>query len=173
MLMGCVANFFGAGSETVRVSIGWLMYTMAAFPDVQEKIQKEILEILGSGRKPDYQDQKSMPFTQAVILEILRWRTILPLNIFRYTLADTHVAVYGIPAGTIVMANFWAVHHDPRHWKDPESFKPERFLTSDGKSVVKSPDYMPFSIGKVITTQTLCLHCNSHLDGFRLGKYLL
>ncbi|GBO00286.1 Cytochrome P450 2U1 [Araneus ventricosus] len=83
MLMGCVADIFGAGSETVRVSIGWLMYTMAAFPDVQEKIQKEILEILGPGRKPDYQDQKSMPFTQAVILETLRWRTILPLNILR------------------------------------------------------------------------------------------
>ncbi|GBM39901.1 hypothetical protein AVEN_250222-1 [Araneus ventricosus] len=87
------------------------------------------------------------------------------------TLADTHVAGYDIPAGTLVMANFWAVHHDPRHWKDPESFKPERFLTSDGKSVVKSPHYMPFSIGKVITIQTLCLHCSSHLD-YKLERNL-
>ncbi|GBM39902.1 hypothetical protein AVEN_250223-1 [Araneus ventricosus] len=83
VLVGCVADVFGAGSESVRVSIGWLMYTMAAFPDVQKKIQKEILEIIGPGRNPDYQDQKSMPFTQAVILEIFRWITIVPLNIFR------------------------------------------------------------------------------------------
>ncbi|GBN20874.1 Vitamin D 25-hydroxylase [Araneus ventricosus] len=121
---------------------------MAAFPDVQEKTQKEILEIIGPDRNPDYQDQKSMPFTQAVMLEVMRWRTTVPLNVLRYTLADTHVAGYDIPAGTIVMGNLWAVHHDPRHWKDPESLKPERFLTSDGNNVVKSPHYMPFSIGK-------------------------
>ncbi|CAL1272913.1 unnamed protein product [Larinioides sclopetarius] len=148
VLIGCVSDVFGAGSETVRVSVGWLMYTMAAFLDVQEKIQKEILEVVGPDRNPDYQDQKLMPFTQAVILEVLRWRTTVPLNVLRYTLADTNVSGYDIPAGTIVIANFWAVHHDPKHWEDPESFEPERFLAPDGKSVVKSPHYMPFSVGK-------------------------
>ncbi|CAL1272909.1 unnamed protein product [Larinioides sclopetarius] len=148
VLLGCVSDIFGAGSETVRVSIGWLMYTMAGFPDVQEKVQKEILDVIGPDRNPEYQDQKLMPFSHAVMLEIMRWRTIVPLNILRYTLADTHVAGYDIPVGTIVMANFWAVHHDPKNWEDPDNFKPERFLTPDGKSVVKSPHYMPFSVGK-------------------------
>ncbi|GBN17586.1 Cytochrome P450 2J2 [Araneus ventricosus] len=148
VLLGCVSDIFGGGSETVRVSIGWLMYTMAAFPDVQKKVQKEILEVIGPDRNPEYQDQKSMPFSHAVLLEVMRWKSIVPLNVLRYTLADTNVAGYDLPAGTIVMANFWAVHHDPRHWEYPDSFKPERFLTPDGKSIVKSPHYMPFSIGK-------------------------
>ncbi|XP_055943157.1 cytochrome P450 2J4-like [Argiope bruennichi] len=148
VLLGCVSDIFGAGSETVRTSIGWLMYAMAAYPDVQKKVQKELLEVVGPERSPEYQDHKSLPFSYAVMLEVIRWKTIVPLNLLRYTLADTTVSGYDIPAGTIVMANFWAVHHDPRNWKDPESFKPERFLSSDGKSVVKSPHYMPFSVGK-------------------------
>ncbi|CAL1272910.1 unnamed protein product [Larinioides sclopetarius] len=147
-LVGLVTGLFSASTEIVRVSIEWLMYTMASFPDVQKKVQKEIFDVLGPERNPEYRDQKSMPFTHSVILEVMRWKSVVALNVLRYTIADTNVVGYDIPAGTIVMANFWAVHHDPRHWKDPENFEPERFLASDGKSIVKSPHYMPFSIGK-------------------------
>ncbi|CAL1297396.1 unnamed protein product [Larinioides sclopetarius] len=147
-LIGLMLGISGAGIEPVRTSIIWILYTMAGFLDVQEKVQKEILEVLGPDRNPKYQDQISMPFSHAVMLEVMRWQTIAPLNLLKYTLADTNVAGYDIPAGTIVMSNFWAVHNDPRYWKEPEKFKPERFLTPDGKSVVKPPHYMPFSIGK-------------------------
>ncbi|GBN03819.1 Cytochrome P450 2U1 [Araneus ventricosus] len=157
VLLGCISDIFGAGSETVRTSIGWIMYAMAGFLDVQEKVQKEILEVVGPDRNPEYQDQKSLPFCHAVMLEVIRWRTVVPLNLLRYTLADTNVAGFDIPAGTIVMGNLWAVHHDPRHWKDPDNFKPERFLAPDGKSVVKSPHYMPFSVGK--PCQFYCIDC--------------
>ncbi|GIY91471.1 cytochrome P450 2J2 [Caerostris extrusa] len=140
-------DLFGAGSETVRTSILWFIYCMAAFPDVQKRVQKEIMEVLGSERRPEYLDLKSMPYTHTVIMEIMRWKTIVPLNLMHCTVADTTVGGYDIPKGTIVIANFGNVHHDPRYWKEPEKFKPERFLSEDGKSIVKSSNFMPFSLG--------------------------
>ncbi|KFM67322.1 Cytochrome P450 2J2, partial [Stegodyphus mimosarum] len=147
-LKGCVFDLFGAGTETVRTTISWSLYIMAAFPDIQKKVQKEIMDILGTEKNPEFQIQKEMPYSHAVLLEIMRWKTIVPLNLLRYTLAATTVAGYDIPKDTIVMANIWASHHDPKVWDDPGSFKPERFLGQDGKSVIKPKHFLPFSVGK-------------------------
>ncbi|GFT37915.1 cytochrome P450 2J2 [Nephila pilipes] len=147
-LISNVLDIFAAGSETVRTSILWFVYSMAAFPEVQKKVQQEILEVLGTERNPEFLDMKCMPYTHAVILELMRWKTIVPLNIMHYTLADTKVGGYDIPKGTIVIANFWQAHNDLRYWDEPEKFKPERFLGKDGKTIVKSKYFMPFSVGK-------------------------
>ncbi|KAG8198890.1 hypothetical protein JTE90_015104 [Oedothorax gibbosus] len=61
---------------------------------------------------------------------------------------DTTIQGYKIHKGTTVTANFWAIHHDPNLWNDPDTFDPERFLSQDGKSVKKSPNFILFSLGK-------------------------
>ncbi|GFS30372.1 cytochrome P450 2D9 [Nephila pilipes] len=49
----------------------------------------------------------------------------------------------------MVLANLWSVHHNPKYWgNDAEIFRPERFLSEDGKRVIKSEHFIPFSIGK-------------------------
>ncbi len=55
---------------------------------------------------------------------------------------------YEIPKGTTVMPNLYAVHHDPRHWEEPEKFNPERFLDASGKLLPKPESWMPFSQGR-------------------------
>ncbi|GFY37620.1 cytochrome P450 2J2 [Trichonephila inaurata madagascariensis] len=102
----------------------------------------------GTERNPEFLDLKSMPYTHAVLLEQMRWKTIVPLNLIHYSLADTKVGGYDIPKDTMVMANFWQAHNDPRYWDEPEKFKPERFLSKDGRSVVQSKYFMGFSLGK-------------------------
>ncbi|XP_015919927.1 cytochrome P450 2J6 [Parasteatoda tepidariorum] len=141
-------DLFGAGSETVFTSILWCVYIMATYQDIQKRVQKEIMDVIGPDRMAELLDQKSMPFAHATIMEVLRWITIVPLNLLHYTTVDTTLGDYFIPRDTAVIANFWAVHHDPKYWNDPDVFKPERFLSEDGKSVVKPPNYMPFSLGK-------------------------
>ncbi|KAG8182695.1 hypothetical protein JTE90_017673 [Oedothorax gibbosus] len=148
ILVDTVLDLFAAGSETVRTTIQWCIYITAAYPEVQKRVQKELNDVLGRDRRPEFQDLRRLPYTNAVILEVMRWRTVVPINIMRYTVADTSVGGYHIPKNQIVMANFWAVHNDPSLWKDPETFKPERFLSADGKSVVKSGNLIPFSVGK-------------------------
>ncbi|GFY69207.1 vitamin D 25-hydroxylase [Trichonephila inaurata madagascariensis] len=149
VLEDMVGTFFGAGSETVRLTVDWLALTMAAYPEVQKKVQAEIDNVVGRERMPSWDEHEKLPYTEAVIMELLRWRTIIPINVLRYTLWDTTLNGYFIPKDSIVVANLWSVHHNPKYWgADAETFRPERFLTKDGKQVVKSEYFIPFSIGK-------------------------
>ena len=36
-----------AGTDTTRTTLQWFVYYMVCYPDVQEKMQKEIDEVLG------------------------------------------------------------------------------------------------------------------------------
>ena len=82
MLVGNVSSFFGAGSETVRTSIDWLLLVAAGYPDVRKKVQNEIDRVIGD-RSPVWDDNKNMPYTMAVIWEVFRWKPINPINILR------------------------------------------------------------------------------------------
>ncbi|GBN29896.1 Cytochrome P450 2U1, partial [Araneus ventricosus] len=141
--------FFGAGSETVRVTVDWTLLACAAYPEVQRKIHAEIDEVLGTDRFPSWQDRINMPFTEATLAEVMRWKTIVPLNLMRYTLEDTELRGYPIPKHTHVLAILWAIDHDEWIWgNDVHEFKPERFLSDDGKKFVKPECATPFSVGK-------------------------
>ncbi|GFR19891.1 cytochrome P450 18a1 [Trichonephila clavata] len=141
--------FFGAGSETVRVTVDWMLLVSAGFPEVQKRIQAEIDEIIGPDRFPTWQDRIRMPFTEAAILELMRWRTIVPLNIMRYTLQDAEFNGYFIPKHSRILAVLWALDNNTKLWgNDAQEYKPERMLSEDGKKVVKPEFAIPFSVGK-------------------------
>ena len=53
---------------------------------------------------------------------------------------------YHLPAQTVVIPDYYTIHRDPQLWTDPLTFRPERFLGSDGK-VLKPPYFMAFSTG--------------------------
>jgi cytochrome P450 len=44
------------------------------------------------------------------------------------TTADDVFDGYFIPRGTLLMANLWAITHDPEVYEEPDEFRPERFL---------------------------------------------
>ncbi|KAG8181433.1 hypothetical protein JTE90_015452 [Oedothorax gibbosus] len=142
-----VLDLFAAGSETVRTSILWNLYVACAFPEHQEKVREEILEVMGE-REPEYQDMKNMPFTHSFIMEVMRWKTISPLNVPHSTLSDTTIGGYHIPKNATIFLLIWNAHNDPNYWTKPESFIPDRFITKDGKSVSRPAHFMPFSMGK-------------------------
>ncbi|CAG2177070.1 unnamed protein product, partial [Oppiella nova] len=140
--------FFGAGSGTVRTTTEWLILLSAKYSEHQKRVHSEIDSVVGRDRSPCYADRLHMPFTQAFINEVMRYKTTIPLNPWRRTLEDTTVLGHFIPKDTIVMANIWAVHNDPKVWHKPQEFSPKRFLTSDGKELLKIDALIPFSVGK-------------------------
>ncbi|KAF8786768.1 Cytochrome P450 18a1 like protein [Argiope bruennichi] len=75
-------------------------------------------------------------------------KVIRQFSSFIRTNQDIHINGYVIPKGSEIIANLWALHHDPAYWDEPEQFRPERFLTDGGTKLAKnSPSYAPFSIG--------------------------
>lgn len=137
---------FAAGSATITSTLTWGLLLLTKFPVYQEKIRREIEENVGS-RKASYDDRTSLPLLQAFIYEILRYRTIIPINLLRMSTRDVKVGNYLIPKGCPVLMNFYAVDHDPSLWEEPDKFYPERFLSADGKLVIPS-HFFPFGAGR-------------------------
>lgn len=150
ILKGNVATFFGAGSETVRSTMEWLLLMCAARPELQRRIQTEIDAALEESQSVHvhWGDRGELAYTQAFIWEMMRFKPPTPLNPMRHTDADIKVGGYIIPRGSIVIVSFWSIFHDKSVWGDPDVFRPERFLIDGGTRAVKPEQFIPFSYGK-------------------------
>lgn len=171
MLSGNVRGFFSAGSDTVRTTLEWLLLLLSdpTYAHVQERMYQEISNVTKTGadiyRLPCYDDRLKAPYTMAVLHEIQRWKTIVPLNLARRCMADVKVGGVLIPKDTQVLANFWSVHFDEEIFPEPEKFNPNHFLeeaidgtqnngTKNGSCAEskikfkKRPEFVAFSLGK-------------------------
>ena len=91
-----------AGTDTTTVTLLWGMIMLANNPEIQERIQSEIDSIVARDRFPSVNDQDNLPYLEASILELMRWRTIVPFGVLHTTLNDTSVNGFQIPSGSNV-----------------------------------------------------------------------
>jgi len=141
-------DFFLAGAETTSTTLTWECLIMSHYPELQEKLYEEINKVVGLGRPPSLTDRPNMPYTEAFISEAMRYSSLVPLGVFHGVMEDAEFKGYIIPKDTIIIANQYSVMHDETIWGDPENFRPERFLSEDGKSVIRHDALIPFSVGK-------------------------
>ncbi|XP_015272671.1 PREDICTED: cytochrome P450 2J6-like [Gekko japonicus] len=145
-LAQCISDLFLAGTETTATALQWALLLMANHPDIQEKVQKEVEDTLGSSQSFSYQDRKRLPYTNAVIHEILRAYYVLFVGIPRKCMKDVNILGFLIPKGTHVIADFRSVLLDPKQWEKPQDFNPNHFLDQDG-SFVEREAFLPFGAG--------------------------
>ncbi|CAH2107732.1 unnamed protein product [Euphydryas editha] len=122
-----------AGSDTIAVGTSFTMLMLAEHPDVQDKVYKEIQEILGDPDKPlEAKDLIKLTYTTAVIKESLRLYPPVPL-ITRHCHKDLELpSGLVLPAGCDVVINILGVQRNPDYWgEDANEFKPERFISGD------------------------------------------
>ncbi|EAU81806.2 oxidoreductase A;oxidoreductase/cytochrome P450 monooxygenase [Coprinopsis cinerea okayama7 len=117
-----------AGSDTTVTAAHVLFLLLAKHPEVQRRAQEEIEAVIGKDRLPTPADCSQLPYVQAIIKEVSRWHTILPLGLPHVSTEDYEYKGYFIPKGTTVLANTWSIMHDAEIYQDPLEFKPERFL---------------------------------------------
>ncbi|KAJ7486669.1 cytochrome P450 [Mycena latifolia] len=121
-----------AGADTTVSALGTFFLAMTMYPEVQQKAQAAVDGVVGHGRLPDFND--SIPYVDAVVKEVLRWRPVVPLSIPHTVTQDDVYKGYHIPAGSVVVGNSWAILHDEATYgPDTDKFIPERWLTVDGK----------------------------------------
>ncbi|XP_004700350.1 cytochrome P450 2D14 isoform X1 [Echinops telfairi] len=142
-----VADLFSAGMVTTSTTLAWALLLMILHPDVQRRVQQEIDEVIGQGRRPELGDQTRMPYTTAVVHEVQRFGDIVPLNLPHMTTCDTEVQGFIIPKGTMLFLNLSSVLKDESFWEKPFRFHPEHFLDAQGR-YVKQEAFMPFSAGR-------------------------
>ncbi|XP_029141823.1 cytochrome P450 2C5-like [Protobothrops mucrosquamatus] len=142
-----VLSLFTAGTITTSHALLCSLLAMAKLPHIQVKVQQEIDEVVGTNRTPSMEDRLKMPFTNAVVHEVQRYRTDR-LEIFpRATTCDVKFHGYNIPKYMAVVPVLPSVHRDLLHWETPEKFNPDHFLNEKGQ-FRKRDAFMPFSAGK-------------------------
>ncbi|XP_061194478.1 steroid 17-alpha-hydroxylase/17,20 lyase-like [Saccostrea echinata] len=171
-LVQTISNIFFAGVDTTRFAMDWFVYFMTRFPEIQIKCQEEIDRVVGSGH-PSMKDRNNLDYTEACLFETLRLGNVAGLGVPHMTICDTQVGGYDIPKGTTVAINVWALHLDPKYWKDPEKFDPYRYLDEEGKmKPVKPESWLPFSagrrvcLGETVAKPELLLMCANLLQRF-------
>ncbi|KAH8994600.1 cytochrome P450 [Lactarius akahatsu] len=127
-----LGSLFIAGSDTTVAAVYSLFLALVLYPEVQKRAQAELDSVISRDRLPIYDDKPRLPYIEAMTKELLRWHMVTPLAAPHSPTDDDFYRGYFIPKGAVVMANTWAVLHDPELYPDPEAFNPDRFLNEDG-----------------------------------------
>lgn len=134
-LVDQMMTFLSAGHETTAASLVWALYLLAKYPQMQDRLRKEIREGLPSPDSPNPSVQSTdvdgLPYLNAVCSEVLRTFSPVAATI-RVANCNTTVQGQYIPKGTLLLFPIWATNTDPLLWgPDAADFKPERWLTPE------------------------------------------
>ncbi|KAI1504788.1 cytochrome P450 [Biscogniauxia marginata] len=151
-------NYLSAGRDTVAQSLTWTLYLLIQHPFISEKIRNEVQELLNSDQDPgqDFFDRNddavkssiyapaSLPYTMAVFYEALRLYPPIPFEIKECEKATTLPDGTFLPERSVVLWCPWAMNRSKISWgEDADSFRPDRWLTTDGKLITKSASEFP------------------------------
>ena len=137
----CVTIFL-AGHETTANALAWTFYALSQNPKAEAVLHAELDSVLGS-RLPEVGDLKKLPYTEAVLTESMR------LYPPAWGMARRNKETYEIeglsapPMSSFVMSPY-VVQRDPRWYKDPLAFRPERWTDAFKASL---PPFAYFSFG--------------------------
>jgi cytochrome P450 len=137
-----------AGHETTANALTWCWHLLSRHPKVAARLRAELDDL---GRPSSYDDLTALPFTTACIAETMRLYP--PAWILEREVTEPiELDGYTIPVGAVVLASQYALHRDPRWWRDPETFDPTRWLTTEGRFDEDAPGqprgaWFPFGAG--------------------------
>ncbi|KAL1816924.1 trans-cinnamate 4-monooxygenase [Daucus carota subsp. sativus] len=145
-----VENINVAAIETTLWSIEWGIAELVNHPEIQKKLRDEMDSVLGVGVQICEPDIHKLPYLEAVIKETLRLRMAIPLLVPHMNLHEAKLGGYDIPAESKILVNAWWLANNPAQWKNPEEFRPERFLEEERKVEANGNDfrYLPFGVGR-------------------------
>ncbi|CAL9214787.1 unnamed protein product [Arabidopsis halleri] len=148
---GTLMDLFLGGIDTVAIIIVWAMAELMRNPKVMKKAQEEIRAVLGSKReKITEEDVDKVEYLKLVMKETFRLHPAVP-SIPRETMShQIKIQGYDIPPNTRIQINTWAIGRDPKIWRNPEEFIPERFVDSAINYKGQNYELLPFGSGRRI-----------------------
>ncbi|KAK7462924.1 hypothetical protein VKT23_007504 [Stygiomarasmius scandens] len=125
---------YAAGQETSTTALHWFLFSMLIFPEVQRRAQDELDRVVGRARLPTLSDMTHLPYIQAIVKEILRWKPPTPIGVPHAAVEDDYYDGHFIPKGTILIPNVLSLNRDPEiYGPDAGQFHPERHLDEKGE----------------------------------------
>ncbi|KAI2628263.1 cytochrome P450 [Xylaria nigripes] len=145
-------TYLTAGRDTTAQALTWCLYLIMQNRSAIEKIREEVQLILKNkgltiqqfSREDDTSSAifspTSLPYTMAVFYEALRFYPPIPFEIRQCAKATTLPDGTFLPRKAVIVWSLWAMNRSRITWgEDADVFRPERWLTEDGKFISKSP----------------------------------
>ncbi|KAK7446410.1 hypothetical protein BaRGS_00040271 [Batillaria attramentaria] len=88
--------------QTMKALFLYLLHN----PDVTRKVQQEIDDVIGNQRPPRVDDRRKLPYTEAVVMETLRYSSITPLGLPHLARSDVIIDGVTVSQGAMVLLPF-------------------------------------------------------------------
>ncbi|NWS91852.1 CP46A hydroxylase, partial [Toxostoma redivivum] len=136
-------TFFVAGHETSANQMTFTVMALGQHPEILERAQAEVDEVLGAKRDVDYEDLGKLTYLSQVLKESLRLYPPVSGTLRRLE-KEQVINDIRIPANTTVFLNTYIMGRMEKFFKDPLTFDPDRFSKDAPKPYYC---YFPFSLG--------------------------
>jgi cytochrome P450 len=148
-IAGNVLTFLVAGEDTTANAMTWMAHFMTADPEIQQRMQQEVDEVLGNAPMlQHFADHDRLTYLEAVAHETLRLKAVAPILFLE---ANHAVELGGIhlPAGTSVVLLTRLSGLQESAFSAAQQFRPERWLTDSARpqSGHNPSAIMPFGSG--------------------------
>ncbi|CAN1167121.1 Cytochrome P450 71D7 [Linum perenne] len=146
-----ISEMFIAGSDSSSATIQWIFSDIINDQRVLQKVQEEVRQVFKNTANIEEARLGELKYLDMAISESMRLHPPGPLLNPRENQETVKLSNgYKIPAKTTVMVNVWAINRDPRYWKEPEKFYPERFADSSIDYKGNCFEFIPFGAGRRI-----------------------
>nr|CAD7203721.1 unnamed protein product [Timema douglasi] len=131
-LLSHAATLFVEGYETSSIVMSYTLFELAVNPDIQERVRAEIEATLKESKgEMTLETISKMSYLDKVVSEVMRkypiTSTMAKVCTKPCQLKSPSGLTCDVEVGTSVIIPLLALHHDPKHYSDPERFDPERF----------------------------------------------
>ncbi|KAK2774463.1 cytochrome p450 [Colletotrichum kahawae] len=136
------------GSETTATLLSGVTYHLLTNPAAFETLNTEIRSAFQTEDEIDFRAVGELKYLSACLDEGLRMYPSVPFGMPRLVPAGgAMVAGSFVPEGNAVAVHQWAMYHNDKHFRDPFSYRPERWL-GDPYFVGDNKDaFQPFHLG--------------------------
>ncbi|ORY94873.1 cytochrome P-450 cyp509A1 [Syncephalastrum racemosum] len=144
--------FFLAGHDTTANALAFAAYYLAVNPDIQQKAREEAIRVFGDAPEdilPNLEQVKDLPYINQIMKETLRINPPAPNITIRRTTQDVEVNGVIIPKDHRVALDIYELQHNPKVWRNPDVFDPERFAPGGEAEQLSGQGmaWLPFSNG--------------------------
>ncbi|KAJ5731816.1 hypothetical protein N7493_003297 [Penicillium malachiteum] len=118
---------YEASTHTTAIALKYFIMASVLHPVAVKRAQEE-LDLATGARMPTFDDISDLPYVNAFLNEVLRWRPPLPLGLYHEVIKDDQYQNFFIPAGTTIVGNEWSIAMDEEVFAQPSEFLPERWI---------------------------------------------
>ncbi|CAD7092574.1 unnamed protein product [Hermetia illucens] len=146
-------TFFVDGFETSSILISNCIRCLAQHESAQQKLRDEINKTIEENGEVSFENLQELPYLDQCINECLR---LYPPAIASNKMCSNACELMSskdkpikIEKGTPILLPYYALHHDPEYYPNPEAFIPERFSPENGgaKKYKEMGVFLPFGDG--------------------------